>query len=69
MLCLMQQDKKDQWFVVKLQVMIQKIESVIHTDEILDKLENRNPGDSGMFGTWLIKIEFYEAIPKKTLKC
>ena len=31
--------------------MIQKIESVIHTDEILDKLENRNPGDSGMFGS------------------
>lgn len=35
--------------------MIQKIESVIHTDEILDKLENRNPGDSGMFGTWFDK--------------
>ena len=30
--------------------MISKIESVIHTDEILDKLENRKPGDSGMFG-------------------
>jgi|TARA_R100000734_G_C3264624_1_gene62290 hypothetical protein len=30
--------------------MINKIESVIHTDEILDKLENRKPGDSGMFG-------------------
>ena len=29
--------------------MISKIESVIHTDEILDKLENRNPGDSGIF--------------------
>jgi hypothetical protein len=35
--------------------MIQKIESVIHTDEILDKLENRNPGDSGMFGSWFDK--------------
>lgn len=30
--------------------MISKIETVIHTDEILDKLENRRPGDSGMFG-------------------
>ena len=35
--------------------MIQKIESVIHTDEILDKLENRNPGDSVMFGSWFDK--------------
>ena len=32
--------------------MIGKIESVIHTDEILDKLENRNPGDSGIFDSW-----------------
>ena len=32
--------------------MISKIESVIHTDEILDKLENRKPGDGGMFGSW-----------------
>jgi hypothetical protein len=32
--------------------MIGKIESVIHTDEILDKLENRKPGDSGSFGSW-----------------
>tara|TARA_B100001173_G_scaffold56133_1_gene46876 strand:- start:51 stop:281 length:231 start_codon:yes stop_codon:yes gene_type:complete len=32
--------------------MISKIESVIQTDEILDKLENRKPGDSGMFGSW-----------------
>ena len=30
--------------------MISKIESVIHTDEILDKLENRNFGDSGIWG-------------------
>jgi len=27
--------------------MIQKIESVIHADHILDKLENRKPGDGG----------------------
>lgn len=32
--------------------MISKIESVIHTDVILDKLENRNPGDSGIFDSW-----------------
>ena len=32
--------------------MIGKIESVIHTDVILDKLENRKPGDSGIFGSW-----------------
>ena len=32
--------------------MIGKIESVIHTDEILDKLENRNPRDSGIFDSW-----------------
>ncbi len=32
--------------------MIGKIESVIQTDEILDKFENRKPGDSGMFGSW-----------------
>jgi len=30
--------------------LIQKIDSVIHTDSILDKLENRKPGDSGFFG-------------------
>lgn len=35
--------------------MIQKIESVIHTDEILDKLENRKPGDGGMFESWFDK--------------
>ena len=32
--------------------MIGKIESVIQTDEILDKFENRKLGDSGMFGSW-----------------
>lgn len=32
--------------------MIQKIDTVIQTDSILDKLENRGPGDSGMFGPW-----------------
>ena len=32
--------------------MIQRIESLQSTDAILDKLENRKPGDSGMFGTF-----------------
>lgn len=32
--------------------MIGKIESIIQADEILDKFENRKPGDSGMFGSW-----------------
>jgi len=35
--------------------MIQKIESVIHADQILDKLENRKPGDGGSFGSWFDK--------------
>jgi len=30
--------------------MISRIDSLIKTDSILDKLENRNLGDSGMFG-------------------
>ena len=32
--------------------LISRIESLQSTDFILDKLENRNPGDSGSFGTW-----------------
>jgi len=31
--------------------MISRIESLQNTDAILDKLENRKPGDSGFFGT------------------
>ena len=30
--------------------MIQKIDSVIYTDSMMDKFENRKPGDSGFFG-------------------
>jgi hypothetical protein len=30
--------------------MISRIESLQQTDSILDKLENRKPGDSGSFG-------------------
>ena len=33
--------------------MISRIESLQSTDAILDKLENRKPGDSGYFGTML----------------
>ena len=32
--------------------MIQKIDTVIMTDSVLDKLESREPGDSGMFGSF-----------------
>ena len=32
--------------------MIQKIDTVIQTDSILDKLENREPGSSGFFGNF-----------------
>jgi len=31
--------------------MISRIESLETTDSLLDKLENRKPGDSGFFGT------------------
>jgi hypothetical protein len=32
--------------------MINRIESLQETDSILDKLENRRPGDSGSFGAF-----------------
>ena len=32
--------------------LISRIESLQSTDFILDKLENRNPGDRGFFGTF-----------------
>ena len=32
--------------------MISRIESLQTTDSLLDKLESRKPGDSGMFGTF-----------------
>lgn len=31
--------------------MIMQIDNLISTDAMLDKLENRKPGDSGLFGT------------------
>jgi hypothetical protein len=31
--------------------LISRIESIISTDELLDKLDNRKLGDSGFFGT------------------
>ena len=35
--------------------LIQKIDVVISTDELLDKLDNRKSGDSGFFGTFFNK--------------
>jgi hypothetical protein len=35
--------------------LISRIESMQSTDSILDKLENRKPGDSGFFGTFFGK--------------
>ena len=35
--------------------LIHRIESLQSTDAILDKLENRKPGDSGLFGTFFDK--------------
>jgi hypothetical protein len=35
--------------------LISRIDSVMHTDALLDKLENRKPGDSGLFGTFFGK--------------
>jgi len=32
--------------------LISRIESVMKTDELLDKLESRKPGSRGMFGTF-----------------
>ncbi len=32
--------------------MISRIDTLIHTDALLDKLENRKPGDFGSFGTF-----------------
>lgn len=32
--------------------LISRIESVMSTDSLLDKLENRKPGDSGFMGTF-----------------
>lgn len=32
--------------------LISRIDSVMHTDSLLDKLESRKPGDSGMFGNF-----------------
>lgn len=32
--------------------MISRIDTLMSTDALLDKLENRKPGDSGMFGNF-----------------
>jgi len=35
--------------------LISRIDSVMHTDALLDKLENRKPGDAGLFGSFFDK--------------
>jgi hypothetical protein len=35
--------------------LISRIESVMSTDSLLDKLENRKPGDSGFLGNFFHK--------------
>jgi hypothetical protein len=35
--------------------LITRIETVMSADSLLDKLENRKPGDSGFFGTFFNK--------------
>ena len=35
--------------------LIHRIDGVISTNELLDKLDERRPGDSGFFGTFLDK--------------
>ena len=35
--------------------MISRIDTLMHTDALLDKLENRKPGDSGFFGSFFGK--------------
>ena len=37
--------------------LIHRIETLQTTDSLLDKLENRKPGDSGFFGTFFGKDE------------
>jgi hypothetical protein len=37
--------------------MISRIDTLVHTDALLDKLENRKPGDSGFFGSFFNKDE------------
>lgn len=37
--------------------MISRIDAIIKTDSILDKLENRKPGDSGMWGSFFSNFE------------
>lgn len=37
--------------------LIHRIETLQSTDSLLDKLENRKPGDSGFFGTFFGKDE------------
>ena len=45
--------KNEKPFIAKhIADMIMQIDTLISTDALLDKLENRKPGDSGMFGSF-----------------
>jgi hypothetical protein len=45
--------RQEKPFVAKhIADMIMQIDNLISTDALIDKLENRKPGDSGMFGTF-----------------
>ena len=46
----MQQGKNVLWYAERLQDYL--IQTLQDTDSILDKLESRSPGDSGMFGSF-----------------
>jgi len=35
--------------------MVMSIDNLISTDALIDKIESRGPGDSGMFGSWFDK--------------
>lgn len=37
--------------------MISRIDTLMHTDAMLDKLENRKPGDSGIWGSFFGDLE------------
>jgi hypothetical protein len=48
--------RQEKPFVAKhIADMIMHIDSLISADALMDKLENRKPGDSGFFGTFFNK--------------
>ena len=47
-------DKNVPWFCGVIAEMITKIDTLQTMDSIMDKVENRNPGDSGLFGNFFV---------------